>query len=139
MWATSCGSTACSALWRCSGERLVAASLSATADLALKCPDQKHPMHLYHILMCNLKVSHRLVVVGLPATVEHGAGRSGAPNSAAVVAEITAAFITCLDSVRLNMLAVDQVRPLHRLTAWWKEHALAAACCLDFQLWNSAR
>lgn len=26
-----------------------------------------------------------------------------------MVAEITAAFITCLDSVRLNMLAVDQV------------------------------
>jgi ESCRT-I complex subunit VPS28 len=59
----------------------------------------------------------RLVVVGLPATVEHGGSRSAPSSSAAVVAEITAAFITCLDSVRLNMLAVDQVlapSPHHR-------------------------
>lgn len=60
-----------------------------------------------HSMQCPMALQ-RLVVVGLPATVEHG-GRGGATNSAAVVAEITAAFITCLDSVRLNMLAVDQV------------------------------
>ncbi len=64
-----------------------------------------------HSMQCPMALQ-RLVVVGLPATVEHG-GRGGATNSAAVVAEITAAFITCLDSVRLNMLAVDQV-PLPR-------------------------
>ncbi len=57
----------------------------------------------------HIEVAHA-ALVGLPATVEHGGGRSATSNSsAAVVAEITAAFITCLDSVRLNMLAVDQV------------------------------
>ena len=61
-----------------------------------------------HSMQCPMALQ-RLVVVGLPATVEHGGGRSVPSNSAAVVAEITAAFITCLDSVRLNMLAVDQV------------------------------
>jgi VPS28 protein len=62
-----------------------------------------------HSMQCPMALQ-RLVVVGLPATVEHGGGRSATSNSsAAVVAEITAAFITCLDSVRLNMLAVDQV------------------------------
>jgi VPS28 protein len=61
-----------------------------------------------HSMQCPMALQW-LVVVGLPATVEHGGGRSAPPNSAAVVAEITAAFITCLDSVRLNMLAVDQV------------------------------
>jgi VPS28 protein len=65
-----------------------------------------------HSMQCPMALQ-RLVVVGLPATVEHGGGRSATSNSsAAVVAEITAAFITCLDSVRLNMLAVDQVLTL---------------------------
>ena len=70
-----------------------------------------------HSMQCPMALQ-RLVVVGLPATVEHGGGRSANSNSsAAVVAEITAAFITCLDSVRLNMLAVDQV--LTRLPNCW--------------------
>lgn len=60
----------------------------------------------------------RLVVIGVPATVQHG-GES-APASApsqtvstgAQVSQTTANFITCLDSVKLSMLAVDQLNPL---------------------------
>jgi len=61
---------------------------------------------------------HRLLVVGLPATVEHG---EGGTNTAASkekektgrnIAQATASFITAMDAVKLNMVAVDQLLPL---------------------------
>jgi len=73
----------------------------------------------------------RLIYSGLPATVEHGktgsessrrGGAGGAsfggastssPSSSAVaVAESVQHFITTMDSLKLNMVAVDQVYPL---------------------------
>ncbi|RWW25519.1 hypothetical protein GW17_00010134 [Ensete ventricosum] len=56
---------------------------------------------------------NRLLVSGVPATVEHrAAGSSSAAASASAVAECVQHFITAMDSVKLNMVAVDQVHPL---------------------------
>ncbi|RVX08622.1 Vacuolar protein sorting-associated protein 28-like 2 [Vitis vinifera] len=56
---------------------------------------------------------NRLVTSGVPATVEHrSAAAASATTSAAVVAECVQNFITAMDSLKLNMVAVDQVHPL---------------------------
>ncbi|PKI43642.1 vacuolar protein sorting-associated protein 28 homolog 2 [Punica granatum] len=56
---------------------------------------------------------NRLVVSGVPATVEHrAAAAASVATSAAAVAECVQNFITAMDSLRLNMVAVDQVHPL---------------------------
>ncbi|KAG9452747.1 hypothetical protein H6P81_005651 [Aristolochia fimbriata] len=56
---------------------------------------------------------NRLLVSGVPATVEHRASASAsAATSAATVAECVQHFITAMDSLKLNMVAVDQVHPL---------------------------
>ncbi|KAK0579811.1 hypothetical protein LWI29_031751 [Acer saccharum] len=56
---------------------------------------------------------NRLVTSGVPATVEHRAAASASTNtSAAIVAECVQHFITAMDSLKLNMVAVDQVHPL---------------------------
>lgn len=52
---------------------------------------------------------------GLPATVEHRNPRTtqeGGGVAAAVVAETVAAFINSMDTIRIQMLAVDQIAPL---------------------------
>uniref|UniRef100_A0A7N0RF64 Vacuolar protein sorting-associated protein 28 homolog n=1 Tax=Kalanchoe fedtschenkoi TaxID=63787 RepID=A0A7N0RF64_KALFE len=56
---------------------------------------------------------NRLIVSGVPATVEHRASAaSSSITSAAAVAECVQNFITSMDSLKLNMVAVDQVYPL---------------------------
>ncbi|RAL49617.1 unnamed protein product [Cuscuta campestris] len=56
---------------------------------------------------------NRLVTSGVPATVEHRAAAAmSASTSAAVVAECVQNFITAMDSLKLNMVAIDQVHPL---------------------------
>lgn len=56
---------------------------------------------------------NRLVVSGVPATVEHrAAAATSSTTSAAIVAECVQNFITAMDSLKLNMVAVDQVHPL---------------------------
>ncbi|KAI4371697.1 hypothetical protein MLD38_010019 [Melastoma candidum] len=56
---------------------------------------------------------NRLVVSGVPATVEHrAAAAASVTTSAAIVAECVQNFITAMDSLKLNMVAVDQVHPL---------------------------
>nr|XP_011465652.1 PREDICTED: vacuolar protein sorting-associated protein 28 homolog 1-like [Fragaria vesca subsp. vesca] len=56
---------------------------------------------------------NRLVTTGVPATMEHrAAAASSMTSSAVVVAECTQNFITAMDSLKLNMIAVDQVHPL---------------------------
>ncbi|XP_030543513.1 vacuolar protein sorting-associated protein 28 homolog 2-like [Rhodamnia argentea] len=56
---------------------------------------------------------NRLVVSGVPATVEHrAAAATSATTSAAIVAECVQNFITAMDSLKLNMVAVDQVHPV---------------------------
>lgn len=57
---------------------------------------------------------NRLLSSGVPATVEHRAASSSSSSvsSASVVAECVQHFITAMDSLKLNMVAVDQVHPL---------------------------
>ena len=86
-----------------------------------------------HGARCPMAVK-RLIYSGLPATVEHGktggsessrhggggggagggGGSSGSSSaaSAVAVAESVQHFITSMDSLKLNMVAVDQVYPL---------------------------
>lgn len=55
---------------------------------------------------------NRLVLSGVPATIEHrAAAASSASTSAAIVAECVQNFITAMDSLKLNMVAIDQVHP----------------------------
>ncbi|EXB51814.1 hypothetical protein L484_006387 [Morus notabilis] len=56
---------------------------------------------------------NRLVTSGVPATVEHRASvAAAATTSAATVAECTQNFITAMDTLKLNMVATDQVHPV---------------------------
>jgi ESCRT-I complex subunit VPS28 len=53
---------------------------------------------------------NRLLVSGIPANVEHkSASSSSDSGTAAAVAECVQIFITAMDTLKLNMLAVDQV------------------------------
>ena len=82
-----------------------------------------------HGARCPMAVK-RLIYSGLPATVEHGKTGGGSESSrhgggaggfgggastsasAVAVAESVQHFITSMDSLKLNMVAVDQVYPL---------------------------
>ncbi|XP_073056015.1 vacuolar protein sorting-associated protein 28 homolog 2-like [Primulina eburnea] len=56
---------------------------------------------------------NRLVISGVPATIEHRTTSAlSATTSAAIVAVCVQNFITAMDSLKLNMVAVDQVHPL---------------------------
>eukprot|EP00698_Gefionella_okellyi_P005788 TRINITY_DN15241_c0_g1_i1.p1 TRINITY_DN15241_c0_g1~~TRINITY_DN15241_c0_g1_i1.p1 ORF type:complete len:232 (-),score=26.52 TRINITY_DN15241_c0_g1_i1:21-647(-) len=67
---------------------------------------------------------HRLLEIGVPGTVEYGA-KAQAATSSKDIAETVHHFITLMDSVKLNMRAVDQIFPelseltqcLNRVTA----------------------
>eukprot|EP00879_Flechtneria_rotunda_P015133 GHRR01015815.1.p1 GENE.GHRR01015815.1~~GHRR01015815.1.p1 ORF type:complete len:149 (+),score=37.98 GHRR01015815.1:653-1099(+) len=68
-------------------------------------------MQQYH-MQCPMAYT-RLVQVGLPATIEHrkrpGEGSGG---GARAVAETVQHFITAMDSLKLNLVAVDQICPI---------------------------
>lgn len=53
----------------------------------------------------------RLIVSGVPATVEHG-GLHSVDNNPRIIAESVQHFITTMDSLKLNLHAVDQLQPL---------------------------
>ncbi|EFJ26622.1 hypothetical protein SELMODRAFT_96490 [Selaginella moellendorffii] len=58
---------------------------------------------------------NRLLVSGIPATVEHKSATSSsfdAGATAVAVAECVQHYITAMDSLKLNMVAVDQIHPL---------------------------
>ena len=78
----------------------------------LQVPDVQAFMAQYN-MQCPM-AAKRLIYSGLPATVEHGAPRAsvGAPNAAVAVAETVQHFITAMDSLKLNMVAVDQIYPV---------------------------
>eukprot|EP01086_Lenisia_limosa_P000992 TRINITY_DN11777_c0_g1_i1.p1 TRINITY_DN11777_c0_g1~~TRINITY_DN11777_c0_g1_i1.p1 ORF type:complete len:206 (+),score=29.52 TRINITY_DN11777_c0_g1_i1:68-685(+) len=54
---------------------------------------------------------NRLLESGVPATVEHG-GTATTGNDTRYVAEAVQYFITAMDSLKLNMVAVDELHPL---------------------------
>jgi hypothetical protein len=56
----------------------------------------------------------RLVEIGVPATIEHGsslATASSGQSTNKVIAETVQFFITLMDSLKLNVTAVDEVHP----------------------------
>lgn len=68
---------------------------------------------LAHYNMQCPMAAKRLIQSGMPATLEHGKPRSSQGSHAAVsIAGSVQAFITTMDSLKLNMAAVDQVFPL---------------------------
>jgi len=64
-------------------------------------------------LDCNAAYK-RLVTVGVPATIEHGSSHTGGSGGSGrqSIAEVVQYFITTMDSIKLNMTAVDQLQPL---------------------------
>lgn len=62
-------------------------------------------------MQCPMAAS-RLLHSGLPATIEHQSKqRTNDPDSVSV-AESVQHFITCMDALKLNMVAVDQICPI---------------------------
>ncbi|KAI9595932.1 VPS28 protein-domain-containing protein [Syncephalis fuscata] len=56
---------------------------------------------------------HRLLVTGVPATVEHAAARGpGSDNTPRQVAEATKDFITLSDALKMDLRAADNLHPL---------------------------
>ena len=75
-------------------------------------PDAEQFMATYN-MQCPM-AAKRLIHSGMPATIEHSVRpQTGATASTAVaVAETVQHFITAMDSLKLNMAAVDQIYPL---------------------------
>lgn len=55
---------------------------------------------------------NRLLVAGVPATVEHKAAAAVTSNAHVAVAESVQHYITAMDTLKLGFTAVDQVHPL---------------------------
>eukprot|EP00894_Picocystis_sp_ML_P002220 jgi/Pico_ML_1/52737/g3401.t1 len=92
-------------------QKLLAQFKTLSASLKNTVPDVERFIQTYN-LDCPL-ATRRLIHVGMPATLE--LGRAGVPesrNSAVSVAETVQYFITAMDSLKLNMVAVDQVFPI---------------------------
>ena len=93
---------------------------------------------------------NRLVISGVPATVEHrAAAAASTTNSAAIVAKCAQNFITAMDSLKLNMVAVDLVYPLlsdlssssnkllaycHRILKGKRKWKSSSSVCLRWEL-----
>ncbi|GAQ86421.1 Vacuolar protein sorting-associated protein [Klebsormidium nitens] len=91
--------------------KLIAQFRTLRTTLKDSVPDVERFMSAYK-LECPAAVN-RLLQSGLPATVEHGRPVPGeGPSSAMAVAETVQHFITAMDSLKLSMVAVDQVYPL---------------------------
>lgn len=73
-------------------------------------PDVEQFMLTYN-MQCPMAV--RRMKSGMPATLEHGGAQPDATKSSAyAVAETVQHFITTMDCLKINMVAVDQVYPL---------------------------
>lgn len=88
--------------------KLIAQFKTLTTSLKDTVPSVERFMETYK-MDCPAAVN-RLLVSGIPATVEHRASNSDL-GTAAAVAECVQHFITSMDSLKLNMVAVDQLYP----------------------------
>uniref|UniRef100_A0A0C9QX01 Vacuolar protein sorting-associated protein 28 homolog n=1 Tax=Wollemia nobilis TaxID=56998 RepID=A0A0C9QX01_9CONI len=88
--------------------KLIAQFKTLTTSLKDTVPSVDRFMETYK-MDCPAAVN-RLLVSGIPATVEHKA-QSSDMGTAVAVAECVQHFITAMDSLKLNMMAVDQVHP----------------------------
>ena len=92
-------------------ERLIAQFKTLHGSMRESVPSVEAFMAAHH-MQCPMALN-RLVKVGLPATIEHRkpAGEAGGGGGGArAVAETVQHFITAMDSLKLNLVAVDQVR-----------------------------
>jgi ESCRT-I complex subunit VPS28 len=90
-----------------------AAPLSSTSPPFLaQVPDVEQFMATYN-MQCPM-AAKRLIHSGMPATIEHNIrpARDSTASTAIAVAETVQHFITAMDSLKLNMVAVDQIYPL---------------------------
>ena len=71
-------------------------------------PDVSRFMATYSMHCASAR--HRLQV-GLPATIEHRVNKPGEKSSAVSVAECVHHYIGVMDTIKLNMVAKDQVAP----------------------------
>lgn len=91
--------------------KLIAQFKTLTSSLKDTVPSVERFMETYK--MDCPSAFNRLVTSGVPATVEHKAATTvGTNSSAAIVAECVQHFITAMDTLKLNMIAVDQVHPV---------------------------
>eukprot|EP00033_Pygsuia_biforma_P000886 GCRY01001025.1.p1 GENE.GCRY01001025.1~~GCRY01001025.1.p1 ORF type:complete len:213 (+),score=32.65 GCRY01001025.1:143-781(+) len=91
--------------------KLIAQFKTARNLLEKEVPDVLEFMKTYGLHCPAAKT--RLLDSGVPATIEHGgtSDSSSAVNQAQHVAEAVQHFITAMDSLKLNMVATDQLRP----------------------------
>ncbi|MCO5568472.1 hypothetical protein L7F22_022171 [Adiantum nelumboides] len=90
--------------------KLIAQFKTLWSSLKDTVPDVERFMNTYK-MDCPAALN-RLLVSGVPATVEHKGASSSESGSAVAVAECVQHYITAMDSLKLNMVAVDQVHPL---------------------------
>ena len=78
----------------------------------LQVPDVEQFMATYN-MQCPM-AAKRLIHSGMPATIEHNVRprMDSTASTAIAVAESVQHFITAMDSLKLNMVAVDQIYPL---------------------------
>eukprot|EP00191_Tetraselmis_sp_GSL018_P006399 CAMPEP_0177604194 /NCGR_PEP_ID=MMETSP0419_2-20121207/15980_1 /TAXON_ID=582737 /ORGANISM="Tetraselmis sp., Strain GSL018" /LENGTH=192 /DNA_ID=CAMNT_0019098145 /DNA_START=214 /DNA_END=792 /DNA_ORIENTATION=- len=92
-------------------EKLIGQFKTLYSSITDTVPDVSRFMAQYN-MQCPLG-AQRLLLSGIPATYEHGKPSDGGTQSnAASVAATVQHFITAMDSLKLNMVAVDQVYPL---------------------------
>ncbi|KAL2914700.1 Vacuolar protein-sorting-associated protein 28 [Polyrhizophydium stewartii] len=91
-------------------QRLIAQFKTSISLLQDVVPSVPHFMAEYR-LSCPA-AAKRLLEVGIPATVEHAAEHvPSSTNAAKHVAETVQFFITLMDSLKINLVAVDQIHP----------------------------
>jgi len=91
-------------------EKLIAQFRTCTNLLKHDVPSLEGFMKEYK-LSCPAALSR--LQIGVPATVEHGGLNEGDQRKTAMyVAETVQYFITLMDALKLNMVAVDEVHPL---------------------------
>ncbi|XP_078180955.1 vacuolar protein sorting-associated protein 28 homolog 1-like [Carex rostrata] len=95
--------------------KLIAQFRTLSASIASSVPSIERFAEAYK-LDCPHALN-RLITSGVPATVEHraastAAASSAAATSASAIAQCVQNFITAMDTIKLNMIAVDQVHPL---------------------------
>lgn len=92
-------------------EKLIAQFKVLWGSMRDAVPNVETFMEQYH-MQCPMAFN-RLVQVGLPATIEHRKrSTEGSGGGARAVAETVQHFITAMDSLKLNLVAVDQICPI---------------------------
>jgi len=117
--------------------KLIAQFKTLYSSIKDSVPDVQQFMSQYN-MQCPM-AAQRLLHSGIPATYEHGKPDedSSSQGNAVSVAATVQHFITTMDTLKLNMIAVDQVYPLlsdlvqslHKVRAGW-----GAGVCGDVSL-----